>query len=125
MNIRDTMRLQLEGKLPLLNAPSSVIENDWYYDPEVNIYKGLHVTELILLESNYAPLPTGYRLMCGGCLQHFEIKQLQRVRVEYYYEQSGGLIYKDDRHVCKVCYQMSVYLLEQELPDCKEPDPEE
>ena len=120
MNNLETLLKSLDMKLPLLNVPSSVIENDWYYDDKSDIFKGLHVTELTLLENNYASLPTGCRLMCGGCLQHFDIKYLRFVRVEFYYEQSG-VVYKDDRHICAPCYQMSVHLLEQELPDCKEP----
>ena len=120
MNNLEPLLKSLDMKLPLINSPGSTIENDWYYDAESDIFKGLHVIELVRLE-DINTLPTGCRLMCGGCLQHFAIECLRRVRVEFYYEQSGGFVYKDDRHICTPCYQMCIHLLEQELPDCKEP----
>lgn len=96
--------------------------NDWYSDEESLSFGDLHVVALGSIK-DIGEKVEGCRLMCGGCLRHFEMHKLKRVYIEYYWGESGGVVYKDEnRIICSACYLMAVDLLEQELPVCKEPD---
>lgn len=107
--------------LPLLHYNYTVITNDWYCEEDP--YKGLHIVALGEPIDIETEISTNCKLMCQGCLKHFAIHKLKNIYVEYYWETNAGTIYVDfARHTCSTCYLKCVDLLEQELPDCKEPD---
>lgn len=111
-----------QSQLPLLTRTDTIIENDWYIENE-NL-KGLHVT---LLGAPYiiSSMDHYARLMCSLCNNHFDCKKVKRFYIEYHWEQSGGIPYSTNALLCSKCYLLCIDLLEQELPDCKEPEPEE
>lgn len=106
---------------PLINRSDTVITNDWYYEGDRTSLDGFHVTEIGSLK-NIELQVVGCKLMCMLCLHHFSVHKLKKVYVEYYWEQNNTTKFNMDSNICSSCYLMCVDLLEQELPDCKEPD---